>query len=57
MYYMISESDVIEYIPSMLVTPELEYIIAIPNNIKHEDKPPNKKYVMLNQLKIPNFYA
>jgi len=37
-----SESEIIEYIPSRFVKPELAYINAIPNSIKHEDNPPNK---------------
>jgi hypothetical protein len=32
---------IIEYIPSRFVKPELAYINAIPNNIKHDDNPPN----------------
>jgi hypothetical protein len=30
-------ADIIEYIPSKFVKPELAYINAIPSNIKHED--------------------
>ena len=37
-----SESEITEYILSKFVRPELAYISAIPNNIKHEDSPPNK---------------
>jgi len=52
-----SESEITEYIPSVLVRPELAYNNAIPNNMKHEDKPPNKKYVRADPVKIQNFYA
>ena len=33
------------YKPSKLVVPELAYNKLVPNNIKHELNPPNKKYI------------
>src|SRR6201989_1496048 len=50
-----SESDIIEYIPSKLINPELAYINPIPNNIKQEDKPPNKKYVKADPVEDSEF--
>ena len=41
----ISLKLVITYIPSKLVVPELAYNKLVPNKIKQELKPPNKKYV------------
>lgn len=38
-------SDIIEYILSKFVNPELAYINAIPSKIKQEDNPPKRKYV------------
>jgi len=51
----LSESDIIEYIPSKFVKPELAYINAKPNNIKHEDNPPNKKYVRADPVDDSEF--
>ena len=51
----LSESEIIEYIPSRFVKPELAYINAIPNNIKHEDNPPNKKYVRADPVDDSEF--
>ena len=39
----------------MLVIPVLAYIKAIPNNIKHDDKPPNKKYVRADPVDDSEF--
>ena len=36
---------VITYIPSKLVVPEFAYNKLVPNKIKQELRPPNKKYV------------
>src|SRR6266849_344860 len=44
-----------EYIPSRLINPELAYINPIPNNIKHDDKPPNKKYVKADPVEDSEF--
>src|ERR1700710_1718854 len=53
MYF--SESDIIEYIPSRFVKPEFAYINPIPNSIKHEAKPPNKKYVKAEPVEDSEF--
>ena len=44
-----------EYIPSRLVNPELAYINPIPNNIKQDDRPPNKKYVNADPVEDSEF--
>lgn len=41
----VSDILVITYKLSRLVVPELAYNKLVDNNIKQEDRPPNKKYV------------
>jgi hypothetical protein len=43
LWLAMSDILVITYNPSMWVVPEFAYNKLVPNKIKQEDKPPNKK--------------